>query len=106
MHSTGNMRRYLFYVGIGILGLGVIVGVVLYLRSVNAPTGSGQSVLNTSSAPSSGTPKGSSSDQTGATAGRTKLLRPIVPIEQQPKSPPYKSGDPFPASTVEPTSPK
>jgi len=79
-------RKTIFvYAGIVIVGLGLMVGMVLYLRSRNAPA---ELPL---SKPSAGTVRGTSSNQPG--------VRPFTPLDKAPYMPPYKTGDPRPSST-------
>ena len=96
-----DMKKSFLYTGLSLLAVSLIVGVIVFLRQVNAPT-EGLGPLNSSAV----------SQQKGRTTGapsvlptKTRLLRPITPIEQMPVALPYKEGDPKPQINNQPSKP-
>ncbi|MFH1620789.1 MAG: hypothetical protein ABIB04_01755 [Patescibacteria group bacterium] len=81
--------KKLFYVGLSLLGIGIMVGVVLFLRSRNmAGLENGGTLLN-------------KPVQTGkkADGSISPKAMPYTPIEEVPFVPPYKPGDEPPPET-------
>lgn len=86
-------RTIFLWSGLAALGIVVLIGLVWYLRAVNAPSGEagslGRIFMNTTAQPSAGT------------AGRPKMndkIRPFTSLDQTPKEGPYVEGSGTPPS--------
>ena len=79
-------KTVITYVAIVVLGIGLMVGVVLFLRARNAPLS--QTIFPAVS--------GGSGNAVTAPPVKAGSVRPFVPYSQYPVSPPYKAGDPVP----------
>ena len=73
------------YIGIVLLGLGIMVGIVLFLRARSLPV---DDTLRVQTSQPTRTQ--------GGAAAPIKGVAPFKPYDQFPKEPPYKPGDPGP----------
>ncbi|MDQ7815134.1 MAG: hypothetical protein RDU25_05015 [Patescibacteria group bacterium] len=84
-----DKKTLIFYVAIVVIGLGTMVGLVLFLRSRNAPVES-TVLLENRTAPA---------PQTQNLPGQrtTGKVRYATPLDKTPKAEPYKQGEPVTA---------
>ncbi|MFZ2803969.1 MAG: hypothetical protein WA001_01980 [Patescibacteria group bacterium] len=82
-------KSLLIYGGIVVVGIGLMVGLVLFLRARNAPPTLPTAITNTNgTVPTSAVPK-------------KGTVHPYVPIDQAPVAPVWQTGDPDVPITVD-----
>ena len=99
------MKTIAWYIVIGLVGIGIVVGVVLFLRSRSLPTDEPVVGLNTGgTARPAQRLKGQ--QKTTTKDGQPALLRQITPVERMPQATPYvEGGAQPPAPSIGITSP-
>jgi len=91
-------KQILIFAGIGVVGLGLVVGTVLFLRSRNAPIQDSDQLAAPPKA------QKATGGKAGALPAREAGVRPFTPIESLPVKESWKQGDPPIKIPIQPTS--